>query len=54
MFRTNITGGDGKTRNWRKVKRIVKKSLLAKRSRSYLRDLYRDKPWMRDHYHWFH
>ncbi len=54
MFQTYITGGDGQTRNWRKVKRLVKTRLLRDRNRNYMRDLYRGKPWLREHYNWFH
>ena len=50
MFCTSITGGDGKTRNWRKVKRIVKKKIKRNRAR----DVYRGKPWLRSHFNWFH
>lgn len=48
---TNITGGDGKTRNWRLVKRIIKKKA---HSRNHARSLYKDKPRLKLHYNWFH
>jgi hypothetical protein len=50
MFNRYITGGDGQTRNWRKVKRIIKKKV----NRNHARALYKGKPWLRTHYHWFH
>ncbi len=49
-FNTNITGGDGQTRNWRKVKRIIKKKINRVRAR----ELYKGKPWLKTHYNWFH
>lgn len=54
MHNTNITGGDGVTRNWRKVKRLVKRRFIRNQGRNYMRNVYRDKSWMRQHYNWFH
>ena len=50
MFQTDIAGGDGVTRNWRKVKRIIKRRVPRNRARQ----VYFGKPWLRCHYNWFH